>query len=62
MNPDKVRHHLNELKNKHHRIQQEINTLIHTRKPDEQIAELKKEKLRLKDEIAIFETKLQSND
>ena len=61
MNPDKVRHHLNELKNKHQRVQQEINTLVHTRQPDEKVVELKKEKLRLKDEITLHEEKLKNN-
>lgn len=58
MNKDKLKKHINELRNKHSTLQQEINMLVYTHQPEEKIAALKKEKLRIKDEIATLERKM----
>lgn len=58
MNTEKIKLHIVELRNKHSRIQTQINEAIYTNRPDEEVNELKKEKLRIKDEIRHFERKL----
>lgn len=58
LNIEKTRHHINELRNRHSRLEKEINMLMYTHQPEEKISELKKEKLRLKDEITSLERKI----
>lgn len=58
MNNEKIKNHINELRNKHNHLQSEINRAIYTKAPDEEVHALKKEKLRIKDEIALNEAKL----
>jgi hypothetical protein len=58
MSDEKLKNHIEQLKTKHYRIQQEINQLIHTHGPDDKIHRLKKEKLRIKDELENCEHKL----
>lgn len=58
MDIEKLKSHINELKNKHSYVQSELNKAIYTKAPDDQINSLKKEKLRIKDEIALNEAKL----
>ena len=58
MSNEKLKMHMDTLRNKHYRIQQEINQLIHTHGPDDEIHRLKKEKLRIKDELENCERKL----
>ena len=58
MDKTKIRQHINQLRNKHSHLQQEINMLVYTHQAEEKISELKKEKLRIKDEITEFERKL----
>ena len=58
MNDEKLKNHIEQLKRKHYTIQLEINQLIHTRGPDDEIHRLKKEKLRIKDELENCEHKL----
>lgn len=58
MSDEKLKNHIEQLKNKHYRIQQEINQLVHTHGPDDEIHRLKKEKLRIKDELENYEHKL----
>lgn len=58
MNTDKIKQHIIELRNKHTKIQTQINEAIYTNRPDEEVNVLKKEKLRIKDEIRHFERKL----
>ena len=58
LNTEKLKQHINELRKKHNKLQQEINRLVYTHQPDEQISDLKKEKLRIKDELTKLETKL----
>lgn len=58
MNKEKLRKHITELRNKHSNLQQEINKLVYTHQAEEKISELKKEKLRIKDEITELERKL----
>lgn len=62
MNKQKLRQHINELRNKHSNLQQEINKLVYTHQADEKISELKKEKLRIKDELTKFERQLKQTD
>lgn len=57
---DKIKYHIDELRKKHHNIQLEINKMIHTHQSDKKIAELKKEKLRIKDEIENCERQLRN--
>ena len=58
MNDEKLKNHIEQLKTKHFKIQQEINQLIHTHGPEDEINRLKKEKLRIKDELENCEHKL----
>ena len=51
MSDEKLKTHMDVLKKKHYRLQQEINQLIHTHGPEDEINRLKKEKLRIKDEL-----------
>ena len=50
--------HLIALKNKHHNLDKKIEALIAEKAPDSYITPLKKEKLKLKDEIVKIEEKL----
>lgn len=61
MSNEKLKTHMDMLRNKHYRIQQEINQLIHTHGPDDEIHRLKKEKLRIKDELEHCERQRTSN-
>lgn len=58
MSDEKLKTHMDVLKKKHYNIQQEINQLIHTHGPEDEINRLKKEKLRIKDELENCERKL----
>ena len=58
MNDEKLKNHIEQLKRKHYNIQLEINQLIHTHGPEDEINRLKKEKLRIKDELENCERKL----
>lgn len=58
MSDEKLKNHISQLKAKHYRIQQEINQLIHTHGSEDEINRLKKEKLRIKDELESCERKL----
>ena len=60
MSDEKLKSHIEKLKNKHYNIQQEINRLTYTHGPDDEIHRLKKEKLRIKDELENCERKLAS--
>jgi hypothetical protein len=57
MSNEKLKNHVDVLKKKHYNIQLEINRLIHTHGPDDEINRLKKEKLRIKDELENCERK-----
>ena len=57
MSDEKLKTHMDVLKNKHYRLQQEINQLIHTHGSEDEIHRLKKEKLRIKDELESCERK-----
>ena len=52
--------HLDALKEKHYNLELEINKAVHTRKPTEVITKLKKEKLRVKEEIENLKNQLAS--
>ena len=54
-NPD---NHLIALRNKHHELDKRIEALIAERAPDEYVTNLKKEKLKLKEEILKIEAVL----
>jgi hypothetical protein len=58
MNDEKLKNHIEQLKRKHYNTQLEINQLIHTHGPEDEINRLKKEKLRIKDELRNCEYKL----
>ena len=58
MSDEKLKNHIEQLKSKHYNIQLEINQLIHTHGPEDEINRLKKEKLRIKDELRNSEHKL----
>lgn len=51
MKGDKLKLHIAELKHKHHNLELEINQLVYTHGDDLKIQELKKQKLKLKEEI-----------
>ena len=53
-----INNHLIALKNKHHNLDKKIEALIAEKAPDTYITPLKKEKLKLKDEIVKIEQKL----
>jgi hypothetical protein len=58
MRNDGLKLHIVELKHKHHHIEKELNDLINHHGDELQIQELKKQKLKLKDEITLLETQL----
>lgn len=58
MSDEKLKNHIDQLKRKHYTIQLEINQLIHTHGPEDEINRLKKQKLRIKDELENCERKL----
>lgn len=58
MSDSKLKAHMEQLKNKHSHIQQEINQFIYTHGPEDEINRLKKEKLRIKDELENCKHKL----
>jgi hypothetical protein len=58
MNGDKLKLHIIELKHKHHNIELEINDLINSHGDDIKIQTLKKQKLKLKEEIVQHENQL----
>lgn len=58
MKGDKLKLHIVELKHKHHHLELEINQLVHTHADDLKIQELKKRKLKLKEEIINYEQQL----
>lgn len=57
MDKQKLRIHIDTLNKRHHALEQKINELIHTHGPEDEINRLKKEKLRIKDEIGNCERK-----
>ena len=61
MNKEKIKQHIIELRNKHNNLEMEINKMVYTKQPDEQISLLKKEKLRIKDELTELEAKLKQS-
>ena len=58
MKGDKLKLHIAELKHKHHHLELELNQLVYTHGDDLKIQELKKRKLKLKDEIELHESQL----
>lgn len=58
MNNDKLKLHIAELKHKHHHLDLEINELAYIHGDEMQIQELKKRKLKLKEEITRYEQQL----
>lgn len=58
MDREKIKAHITELKNKHSVIEHEINDLTMHHGSDIDITELKKIKLKLKEEISNFENQL----
>jgi hypothetical protein len=58
MKGDKLKLHIAELKHKHHHLVLELNQLLYTHGDDLKIQELKKRKLKLKDEIELHESQL----
>lgn len=58
MNDEKLKKHMDQLKSKHTKIQHDIDQLVHSHGPDDEIHRLKKEKLRIKDELEDCERKL----
>lgn len=61
MSNDGLKVHIAELKHKHHNLDLEINELIHTHGDELKIQELKKRKLKLKEEIELHESHLKNN-
>lgn len=59
MSNDGLKMHIAELKHKHHNLDLEINELIHTHGDELKIQELKKRKLKLKEEITRYEQQLE---
>jgi hypothetical protein len=58
MNEQSLTNHLVALKNKHHDLDKRIEALYAEHAPDQYIVPLKKEKLRLKEEIVKIEEQL----
>lgn len=58
MSNEKVKKHIENLRNRHYHLELEINRLVHVRAPNEDIVRLKKEKLHLKEEIESLEKKV----
>lgn len=61
MSNDGLKLHVAALKHKHHHLQLEINELMYTHGDELKIQELKKQKLKLKDEIELHESQLKEN-
>lgn len=59
MNSDKLKLHIIELKHKHHHLDLEINELVYLHGDELKIQELKKRKLKLKEEITHYEQQLE---
>ena len=51
MNITKIKNHITELQHKHEHLQHELDEAINSHQSDQKVAELKKEKLRIKDEL-----------
>lgn len=60
MKGDKLKLHIVELKHKHHNLELQINEMLYTHGDDLEIQKLKKEKLKLKDEIERYENQLKN--
>lgn len=60
MKGDKLKLHIVELKHKHHNLELQINEMLYTHGDDLEIQKLKKEKLKLKDEIERYEHQLKN--
>lgn len=60
MKGDKLKLHIVELKHKHHNLELQINEMLYTHGDDLEIQKLKKEKLKLKDEIKRYEHQLKN--
>jgi hypothetical protein len=58
MSNDGLKLHIATLKHKHHHLQQKINELVYTHGDELEIQELKKQKLKLKDEITSLENQI----
>ena len=58
MNEQSLTNHLVVLKNKHHALDKRIEALYAEHAPDQYIVPLKKEKLKLKEEIVSIESKM----
>lgn len=58
MSIEKTKNHITELRNRHYALDLQLNEMIHTKQPDDKIAKVKKEKLKIKDEITALETSL----
>ena len=58
MKGDKLKLHIAQLKHKHHHLELELNQLVYTHGDDLKIQELKKRKLKLKEEIINYEQQL----
>ena len=61
MKGDKLKLHIAELKHKHHNMELELHELMHNHGDDVIIRDLKKQKLKLKEEISIHEHRLTEN-
>jgi hypothetical protein len=59
MKGDKLKLHIAELKHKHHNLDLEINELVYLHGDELKIQELKKRKLKLKEEITNYEQQLE---
>lgn len=60
MSDEKLKNHVDQLRKKHVTIQTKIDQLVHSHGSDDEIHRLKKEKLRIKDELKNCERKLAS--
>lgn len=58
MRNDGLTFHIEELKHRHSHLELELNHLLYSHGDELQIQELKKQKLRLKDEITLLESKI----
>jgi len=58
MSNDGLKLHIVALKHKHHHLELELNDLINHHGDELEIQELKKQKLKLKDEITLLETQI----
>ena len=58
MSDEKLKNHVDQLRKKHVTIQTKIDQLVHPHGSDDEIHRLKKEKLRIKDELENCERKL----